>query len=94
MQIRFLHDPSKDTGFVGCALTSNMVRFFKNQDGSWSHEVCINISIRSCVCALLLWACACMFFLKYHFLVLRSLIFFSSGVNISESIEGAELDYS
>lgn len=39
LQIRFLHDPSKDTGFVGCALTSNMVRFFKTDDGSWSHEV-------------------------------------------------------
>lgn len=38
-QIRFLHDPSKDTGYVGCALTSNMVRFYKNQDDSWSHEV-------------------------------------------------------
>ena len=40
LQIRFLHDPSKDTGFVGCALTSNMVRFFMTPDGSWSHEVC------------------------------------------------------
>lgn len=39
-QIRFLHDPSKDTGFVGCALTSNMVRFFQKPDGSWDHEVC------------------------------------------------------
>ncbi|CAL5347677.1 unnamed protein product [Camellia sinensis] len=25
LEIRFLHDPSKDTGFVGCALTSNMI---------------------------------------------------------------------
>lgn len=40
MQIRFLHDPSKDIGFVGCALASTMVRFSKTQDGSWSHEVC------------------------------------------------------
>jgi len=39
MQVRFLHDPSKDTGFVGCALSSNMVRFFKTEDESWSHEV-------------------------------------------------------
>ena len=45
MQIRFLHDPAKDTGFVGCALSSNMVRFFKNPDGSWSHEVrpCLHV---------------------------------------------------
>ncbi|XP_062109242.1 selenium-binding protein 2-like isoform X5 [Humulus lupulus] len=38
LEIRFLHDPSKDTGFVGAALTSNIVRFFKNPDDSWSHE--------------------------------------------------------
>ncbi|KAK6266091.1 hypothetical protein QUC31_016928 [Theobroma cacao] len=43
LEIRFLHDPSKDTGFVGCALTSNMVRFFKTKDGSWSHEVAISV---------------------------------------------------
>ncbi|KAJ7957266.1 Selenium binding protein [Quillaja saponaria] len=43
LEIRFLHDPSKDTGYVGCALTSNMVRFFKTEDGSWSHEVSISV---------------------------------------------------
>ena len=43
LEIRFLHDPSKDTGFVGCALSSNMVRFFKTDDGSWSHEVAISV---------------------------------------------------
>ncbi|MED6130795.1 single stranded nucleic acid binding protein [Stylosanthes scabra] len=43
LEIRFLHDPSKDTGFVGCALSSNMVRFFKADDGSWSHEVAISV---------------------------------------------------
>jgi selenium-binding protein 1 len=43
LEIRFLHDPSKDTGFVGAALTSNMVRFFKNPDDSWSHEVAISV---------------------------------------------------
>ncbi|CAI0399941.1 unnamed protein product, partial [Linum tenue] len=43
LEIRFLHDPSKDTGFVGCALTSNMVRFFKNADDSWSHELAISV---------------------------------------------------
>ncbi|KAI0530725.1 hypothetical protein KFK09_000273 [Dendrobium nobile] len=43
LEIRFLHDPSKDTGFVGCALTSNMVRFFKTTDGSWSHEVVVSV---------------------------------------------------
>ncbi|CAO1942790.1 unnamed protein product [Urochloa humidicola] len=43
LEVRFLHDPSKDTGYVGCALTSNMVRFFKTADGSWSHEVAIDV---------------------------------------------------
>jgi len=44
LEIRFLHDPSKDTGYVGCALSSNMVRFFKNPDGSWRHEVCLHLT--------------------------------------------------
>nr|ACU23278.1 unknown [Glycine max] len=43
LEIRFLHDPAKDTGFVGSALTSNMIRFFKTQDESWSHEVAISV---------------------------------------------------
>ncbi|KAI3997766.1 hypothetical protein MKX01_007653 [Papaver californicum] len=43
LEIRFLHEPSKDTGYVGCALSSNMVRFFKNPDDSWSHEVSISV---------------------------------------------------
>ncbi|WVZ67697.1 hypothetical protein U9M48_016741 [Paspalum notatum var. saurae] len=43
LEVRFLHDPSKDTGYVGCALTSNMVRFFKTSDGSWSHELAISV---------------------------------------------------
>ncbi|KHG08453.1 Selenium-binding 2 -like protein [Gossypium arboreum] len=43
-EIRFLHDPSKDTGYVECVLSSNVVRFFKTQDGSsWSHEVAISV---------------------------------------------------
>nr|KYP57004.1 Putative selenium-binding protein [Cajanus cajan] len=32
-----------NTGFVGSALTSNMIRFFKTQDGSWGHEVSISV---------------------------------------------------
>ena len=38
LEIRFLHDPSKDTGYVGGALSSNMIRFFKNSDETWGHE--------------------------------------------------------
>ncbi|CAA6668205.1 unnamed protein product [Spirodela intermedia] len=43
LETRFLHDPAKDTGFVGSALSSNMIRFFKTSDGSWSHEVVISV---------------------------------------------------
>lgn len=30
LEIRFLHDPSATQGFVGCALSSNIQRFYKN----------------------------------------------------------------
>ncbi|KAJ4881301.1 Selenium-binding protein 2 [Raphanus sativus] len=43
LEIRFLHDPSKDTGYVGSALSSNMIRFFRNSDDTWSHEVVISV---------------------------------------------------
>ncbi|XP_043694857.1 selenium-binding protein 1-like [Telopea speciosissima] len=43
LEVRFLHDPSKDTGFVVCALSGNVVRFFKKADGSWDHEVAITV---------------------------------------------------
>ncbi|MBA0681374.1 hypothetical protein Goari_023183, partial [Gossypium aridum] len=43
LEIRFLHDQSKGTGYVGCALTNNIVRFFKTEDGSWSHQVAISV---------------------------------------------------
>uniref|UniRef100_A0A0C9S8W6 Methanethiol oxidase n=1 Tax=Wollemia nobilis TaxID=56998 RepID=A0A0C9S8W6_9CONI len=43
LEVRFLHDPSKDTGYVGCALSGNMVRFFKTSQGSWDHEVVISV---------------------------------------------------
>ena len=31
LEIRFLHDPDQTQGFVGCALSSTVVRFFKNE---------------------------------------------------------------
>ncbi|XP_020547048.1 selenium-binding protein 1 [Sesamum indicum] len=43
LEIRFLHNPDEDIGFVGCGLASNMVRFFKKPDGSWGHEVAITV---------------------------------------------------
>lgn len=42
IQVRFLHDPSKDIGFVGCALSSKIVRFSKTSSESWTHEVYIS----------------------------------------------------
>ncbi|KAE8677595.1 Selenium-binding protein 2 [Hibiscus syriacus] len=42
-EIRFLHEPSKNTGYVECVLPSNVVRFFKTQDGSWGHEAAIQV---------------------------------------------------
>lgn len=31
LEVRFLHNPAADQGFVGCALSSNIQRFYKNE---------------------------------------------------------------
>lgn len=31
LEIRFLHDPAASQGFVGCALSSTIQRFYKNK---------------------------------------------------------------
>jgi len=42
LELRFLHDPKKAEGFVGCALSSTVFRFFK--DGSkWNAEKVIEV---------------------------------------------------
>lgn len=43
LEIRFLHDPSAAQGFVGCALSSTVFRFFKTDDGKWDAEKVIAI---------------------------------------------------
>ncbi|XP_047973178.1 selenium-binding protein 1-like [Salvia hispanica] len=43
LEIRFMHDPAKDTGFAACAFASNIVRFFKKPDETWGHEVAISV---------------------------------------------------
>lgn len=43
LEVRFLHDPSKDTGYVACALSSTLVRFFKLPDGTWTYEIAISV---------------------------------------------------
>ncbi|KAK1329050.1 hypothetical protein QTO34_011221 [Cnephaeus nilssonii] len=43
LEIRFLHNPAAAQGFVGCALSSNIQRFFKNEGGTWSAEKVIQV---------------------------------------------------
>lgn len=40
LEIRFLHNPEAPEGFVGCALSSTVHRFFRKEDGKWdAHKV-------------------------------------------------------
>ncbi|CAK8672548.1 unnamed protein product [Clavelina lepadiformis] len=43
LEIRFLHDPSATEGFVGCALSSTVFRFYKTQRGDWAADKVISI---------------------------------------------------
>jgi len=43
LEIRFLHDPSATEGYVGCALSSTIIRFFRTAKGDWDHETVIRI---------------------------------------------------
>jgi len=43
LEIRFLHDPNALEGFVGCALSSTVFRFFRDQAGRWEAEKVIAI---------------------------------------------------
>ncbi|XP_046415365.1 methanethiol oxidase [Neodiprion fabricii] len=43
LETRFLHDPTSAEGFVGCAIHSNVFRFFKKSEGEWSAEKVISI---------------------------------------------------
>ncbi|PFX13462.1 selenium-binding protein 1-like isoform X1 [Stylophora pistillata] len=43
LEIRFMHDPDQTQGFVGCALKSTIVRFFQNEEKSWSTETVITV---------------------------------------------------
>uniref|UniRef100_T1IVY0 Methanethiol oxidase n=1 Tax=Strigamia maritima TaxID=126957 RepID=T1IVY0_STRMM len=46
LEIRFLHNPDATEGFVGCALGSTIVHFFK-QSGKWSAEPAISIPAKN-----------------------------------------------
>ncbi|XP_040267827.1 methanethiol oxidase-like [Bufo bufo] len=43
LEIRFLHNPDADQGFVGCALSSSVFRFYKAEDGKWAAEKVIQV---------------------------------------------------
>ncbi|CAI5465165.1 unnamed protein product [Closterium sp. Yama58-4] len=43
LEIRFLHDPDKAVGFVGAALSSNIIRISKDDAGKWSTDVVIRV---------------------------------------------------
>lgn len=43
LEVRFLHDPDKAEGFVGCALSSTVFRFFKKPGGDWATEKVIAV---------------------------------------------------
>lgn len=45
LEIRFLHDPKASEGFVGCAVTSNVYRFYKTDEpgAEWAVEKVIQV---------------------------------------------------
>ncbi|XP_015111894.1 methanethiol oxidase isoform X1 [Diachasma alloeum] len=43
LEIRFLHEPTASEGYVGCAVASNIFRFFKKEDGKWDAEKVIDV---------------------------------------------------
>uniref|UniRef100_A0A8D8WLK6 Selenium-binding protein 1-A n=1 Tax=Cacopsylla melanoneura TaxID=428564 RepID=A0A8D8WLK6_9HEMI len=43
LEIRFLHDPKAMEGFVGCGVTGNVFRFYRQSDGSYKADKVIDI---------------------------------------------------
>jgi len=43
LEIRFLHNPEKSEGFVGCALSSTIHRFYLDANNEWKTEVVITV---------------------------------------------------
>ena len=41
LEVRFLHEPTAPHGFVGAALSSNVIHFTKGDAGKWVHNVAI-----------------------------------------------------
>ncbi|XP_053134214.1 methanethiol oxidase-like isoform X2 [Hemicordylus capensis] len=43
LEIRFLHDPAAAEGFIGCALSGAVHRFYKTENGTWAAEKVIQV---------------------------------------------------
>ncbi|XP_068108549.1 methanethiol oxidase [Hyperolius riggenbachi] len=43
LEVRFLHNPDAQQGFVGCALGASIFRFYKAEDGKWAAEKVIQV---------------------------------------------------
>ncbi|NXM10729.1 SBP1 oxidase, partial [Ploceus nigricollis] len=43
LEIRFLHEPRAAQGFVGCALSGEIQRFYRNSEGKWEAEKVIEV---------------------------------------------------
>jgi len=43
LEVRFCHEPTSKEGFVGCALSSEMVRFYQVDGGKWAVETVTKI---------------------------------------------------
>ena len=43
LEIRFLHNPSASEGYVGCALSTTVFRFYKTEDNEWEAKKVITI---------------------------------------------------
>ncbi|XP_029360968.1 methanethiol oxidase isoform X1 [Echeneis naucrates] len=43
LEVRFLHDPNATEGYVGCALSSNVFRFYRTPEREWAAEKVISV---------------------------------------------------
>ncbi|XP_069506431.1 methanethiol oxidase-like isoform X1 [Ambystoma mexicanum] len=43
LEVKFLHNPDASEGFVGCALSSAIHRFYKTENGDWAAEKVIQV---------------------------------------------------
>lgn len=46
LEIRFLHNSDAAEGFVGCALSSSVFRFFKDESGEWAAKKVIQVEAK------------------------------------------------